>query len=247
VLSNSRWLMGQLLDLVYPRRCGGCGRLGSWLCDDCLAEMVPPSEAGWVCAYCRRVLIAGGGRLYCPELCDTGGITAVLCAGAYLGPLPKAIHHFKYNRWSVLGAPLAGLLEEVCVLEPLPWGVERPHLLAVPLHPRRERERGFNQSGLLAASLSERLGWPVLTGLERVKHTPQQVGLDAADREINLADAFAWRAGSPPPAGPLLIVDDVYTTGVTMNLCAEALREAGSGPVYGLVLARRDSGDTTGQ
>ncbi|HUS14594.1 MAG TPA: ComF family protein [Chloroflexia bacterium] len=233
------------LDLVYPPRCGGCGRRGAWLCMACLAAMQPPLEAGWICAVCRQPLRAGAGGLYCPDLCDSGGLSGVLCAGAYADPLASAIQRFKYGQdryepWRVLADPLAVLLAASVAAAPLPWpeGV-LPHLLAVPLHPRRRRERGFNQAAVLATRLGARLGWPMLAGLVRVRYTlPQaQYRLTVDERAANLDEAFAWRGG-PPPAGPLVLVDDVYTSGVTLGLCAEALRAAGGGPVYGLALAQ---------
>ncbi len=233
-------LWGALLDLVYPRRCGGCSALGAWLCPACLAAIVPPPAAGWTCAVCTRPLGPSPGGAACPAACSPSDLTAVLCTGTYAGPLAAAIRRLKYNGWRVLGDPLGGLLEATCVGQPLPWGDGvAPALLPVPLHPRRARRRGFNQSAVLARRLGAGLGWPVVRGLARVRDTPQQVGLAAADRSANLDDAFAWTAASSPPPGPCLLIDDVYTTGATLYSCAEVLRGAGSGPVYGLVLARR--------
>ncbi|HMA34647.1 MAG TPA: double zinc ribbon domain-containing protein [Chloroflexia bacterium] len=236
-------LITALLDLIYPRQCGGCGGLGTWLCPRCLDQMAPPARPGWVCARCARPLLPAPTGLYCPDLCDTGGLTAVLCSGLFAGPLREAIHHLKYSRWRVLAAPLAALLAATCRATPLPWAESVvPWLLPVPLHPRRQRARGFNQAALLAASLAARLGWPLLPGLTRVRFTDSQVGLSAAERAVNLEDAFAWR-GAPLPRAPLVLVDDVYTTGVTMSLCAEVLRARGAGPVYGLALARTEHSD----
>jgi ComF family protein len=236
-------LVTVLLDLIYPRRCGGCRRLGAWLCMDCLEAMAPPATPGWVCARCQSALVAVGASLACPAGCTPGDLIAVLCVGAYDGPLREAIHRLKYDGWRVLGEPLGTLLAATCTGTPLPWpGEGAPYLVPVPLHPRRERERGFNQAAVLARTLAAHLDWPVLPGLARVRHTPHQVGLSAGDREANLEDAFAWRGPARPPTTPILLVDDVYTTGVTLGNCAEALRAAGAGPVYGVALARPASG-----
>src|SRR5947209_2904755 len=139
-------LLGALLDLIYPPRCGGCDRLGPWLCPACLDTMLPPPVPGWACVTCGQALLQEGERLYCPARCDGGGLTAVLPAGTFGGPLREAIHRLKYKYWRVLTPSLVALLEATCAATPSPWphGV-RPYLVPVPLHRRRERERGFNQ------------------------------------------------------------------------------------------------------
>jgi predicted amidophosphoribosyltransferase len=109
---------------------------------------------------------------------------------------------------------------------------------AVPLHPRRLRTRGYNQSDLLAARVRARLRLSAPAGrLVRVLDTPPQVGLDRSSRQANVAGAFAWR-GRPLAGLPIVVVDDVTTTGATLEACAAALRAAGSGPVVGLAVAR---------
>lgn len=234
-----RRLGAALLDLLYPRRCGGCNRVGTWMCDRCLAAIGPPAVPGWCCATCGAALEPAPTGLACPAGCRSGDLTAVLCAGAYAGPLREAIHRFKYERWRVLAPALARFLDATCAAEWTPWPADvTPYLVPVPLHPRRQRDRGFNQAALLARAAGGALQWPVLAGLERVRATPHQVGLTAAERALNLEEAFAWRGKTPPPGGPLVLVDDVYTSGATMRACAEALCAAGGGPVYGLALAR---------
>ncbi len=213
--------------------------MGAWLCPDCLDAMQPPALSGWTCPVCAGALVAGPGGAGCPLGCDSGGLSGVLAAGAYADPLSTAIQRLKYQNWRVLAAPLAALAAATCVAYPPPWGADTvPQLVAVPLHRRRQRERGFNQAALLAAALGARLGWPILDGLVRVRYTTPQARLTADERAINLEEAFAWRGAIPLPHRPLVLVDDVYTRGFTLNLCAEALRAAGAGPVYGVVLAR---------
>ena len=232
-------LWARLLDLIYPRRCGGCDRLGAWLCTECLAALQPPALPGWVCPVCDGALVPGPGGAGCPLGCDSGGLLGVLAAGAYADPLSATIQRLKYQNWQVLSAPLGGLLAATCAAYPAPWGMDVvPQLVAVPLHRRRVRERGFNQAALLARTLGTRLDWPLLDGLARVRYTTPQARLTADERAVNLEEAFAWQGAARPPAGPLVLVDDVYTRGFTLNLCAEALRAAGARAVYGVVLAR---------
>jgi len=115
-------------------------------------------------------------------------------------------------------------------------GLSLPALTFVPLHPRRRRERGFNQAERLAVQLAGALGAPVLRGLTRVRATPAQVGLSQAERRVNLAGAFLWSAAQPPPGG-LGLVDDVCTTGATLEAAARAVAEAGGSIGAFLVLA----------
>jgi ComF family protein len=155
-------------------------------------------------------------------------------AAAYEGPLERAIHRFKYEGWRALAPALAALLEQQLTLES-PLGAQ---LVAVPLHPRRLRQRGYNQSELVAADLRRRLGLPSPGGmLVRLRDTPPQVGLDRLRRRANVASAFAWQG--PPLAGqPCVVIDDVTTTGATLDACAAALKAAGSSFVLGLTVAR---------
>lgn len=230
--SPLRRLLAVLTDLLFPPRCGGCGAVGTWLCDPCIAQIAPPIPAGWTCGGCGSVEWGACRRCADPDL------AGFLVVGAFEGPLRQAIHRLKYNRQRALAPTLARLLALGLTHTPAPWGDGLPPLLAVPLHPRRTRERGFSQTQVLAQALAAQAHYPLLTGLARIRPTPPQVGLTGVQRRVNVAGAFAWQGPTPPPLGPLLLVDDVYTTGATLVAAAQALREAGAGPVYGVVLAR---------
>jgi ComF family protein len=155
-------------------------------------------------------------------------------AGPYEGPLERAIHRFKYRGWRAMAPALADLVADRLGDEVPPGAV----LTAVPLHPRRLRERGYNQAELLARRLRARLGLRAPGGrLARVLDTPPQIGLDRIRRRENVEGAFAWR-GAPLAGGPCVIVDDVATTGATLEACARTLREAGAGSIVGVTVAR---------
>jgi ComF family protein len=148
--------------------------------------------------------------------------------------LERAIHRFKYEGRRPLERPLAALLEERLALEGLPAAA----VVAVPLHPRRLRERGYNQSELLAGRLRRRTGLRRPPGeLLRVRDTLPQVGQDRLRRLQNVRGAFRWE-GKLLRGMPVIAVDDVTTTGATLDACAVALREAGASSVIGLTLAR---------
>lgn len=218
------------LDWILPPRCGGCGALGAWLCAHCLDRIQPLREP--ICAHCGRELETRGEGCTCRRRLPT--LDAIRSAAAYEGSLEHAIHRLKYQGRRPLAHALAGLLVER--FEPfLPAGAV---LQPVPLHRRRQRERGFNQSQLLADELCR--AWTVGRAagrLVRYRETRSQVGLDRAQRRRNVADAFCW-LGPRLDGEPVLLLDDVITTGATVEGCARALREAGSGPVRALSLAR---------
>ena len=197
----------RLLDLVFPPRCGGCGRYGAAWCPSCADGLRPASAT------------------------TLAGIPLV-AAGRLEGPLQQAIHTYKYRPRPQLACVLAQPLRRAIVAA----DVSLAALTFVPLHPRRRRERGFNQAERLAAELSSALDVPLLSGLTRVRATPAQVGLSQADRRANLAGAFQWTATLPPPRG-LGLVDDVCTTGATLTAAAGAVAEAGGSIGAFLVLA----------
>lgn len=161
-------------------------------------------------------------------------IARLRSAAAYEGPVESAIHRFKYQGWRRLAGPLALLMAERLAVE----GLAARFVVGVPLHPARLRERGFDQAGLLARELRRSMALASPPGrLVRTRHTPPQVGHDRVWRLANVRAAFEWRGGALE-GSPVLLVDDVATTGATLDACASALRAGGSGPVTGISIAR---------
>lgn len=151
------------------------------------------------------------------------------------GAMRKAIHQLKYQNLRALAMPLAKMLQEYLIASPLDVDI----LVPVPLHRKRLRERGYNQAGLLAQGLGKLINIPVVDDvLVRRRYTPPQARTaNIAERTQNIADAFACRDSSLRGRRALLI-DDVATSGTTLNACATVLKASGAAEVWGLVMAR---------
>jgi ComF family protein len=221
---------GRLLDILLPPRCGGCRTVGSWLCSRCRSRIRRLEEP--LCRRCGAEVESARSECGCRTRLKS--LSRLRSAAVYEGPLEMALQRFKYQGWRRLAGPLALLVAERLVVE----GVSAPWAVAVPLHSSRQRQRGFNQSELLARELRRRLSLSRPPGeLVRTRATPPQVGHDRRWRLENVRDAFLWR-GSPLDPSPIFLIDDVATTGATLEACAAALRAAGSGPVMGVSVAR---------
>jgi ComF family protein len=155
----------------------------------------------------------------------------------YAGPLMSAIHRFKYNDETHLASSLGGLLAQFARnLLPYP---EEFVTVPVPLHKHRLAERGFNQSLLLARVISSELETPLdYRSLIRKRDTQSQTGLAGKDRRRNVTNAFAVISKATFKGSKVLVVDDVLTTGYTLNECAKTLKKSGALEVICLALAR---------
>jgi len=174
------------------------------------------AAAAAVCVRCRRTRHA---------------IDRARTVGEYSGPLRAIVHALKYDGRRSLARPLASLMRARGA--PLLDGVAC--LVPVPLHPSRRRRRGFNQ----AADLARHVGGPVVHALRRVRATATQADLPAARRHKNVRDAFAvTRRGRRLAGATIVLIDDVSTTGATLDACARALKAAGVAEVRALTAAR---------
>ncbi len=227
-----RWLADAgrvLLDLFYPPRCPGCDRLGALFCQACQARI--ESLPVWGCHRC-------GGPVKAPGLCDTcrdipSHLDAIFSAAVFAHPLRAAIHDLKYNNGRALAAPLGQYMAAA-------WrsrGLSADLVVPVPLHAGRQAERGYNQAALLARVLATEVGVSLDERLLiRQRATAHQVGLGRADRAQNVAGAFNCTGDTT--GKHVMLVDDVATTGATLEACAVALREAGASTVTAFTLAR---------
>ena len=220
-----------LLDLVFPPHCVGCGGGGSFLCPSCcvsLPHLTPP-----LCPKCGLPLARGGP---CPACARTPlSIEGIRSPFLMEGLVRECVHHLKYRNLRALARPLGRLLADYLESSPLPADA----LVPVPLHRRRLRERGYNQAALLAREVARGTGLSLVDGsLVRRRDTPAQARSgSAAERRGNVEGAFACRDGRLK-GKRVLLIDDVCTTGATLDACARALKEAGALSAWGLTLAR---------
>jgi ComF family protein len=236
-LSKGRAQWGQLgnalLDLIFPPRCAGCGQSGSRWCSACQASVHVIRDP--ICSHCGRPMENQPDTCLCPPCryspLDIDGIRSAVM---FEGPLREAIHHLKYSGRTSLAATLGAFLSARWQADPPPADT----IVPVPLHASRVRERGYNQSALLAEQLSRASGLLLAESmLTRVRATAPQVTLNAAERKLNVRDAF--RASGEAARGKrVLLVDDVCTTGATLESCSLALRQVGVASVWAITLAR---------
>jgi len=176
--------------------------------------------------------------LFCGHCQDLHlNFSRAVCACRTEGVVRDCILRFKYNREMYFGPPLVNWLV-IAAQRWMDWR-EIDAIVPVPLHPRKQRQREFNQAEYLADGLSRAVGVPVLKrNLRRVKDTPTQTKLDAEARMKNLRDAFAARDGTAFKGKRLVILDDVFTTGATMDSCAKTMKSAGARDVTAMAVAR---------
>ena len=228
--------------LLFPSSCRLCGILldrpgERVVCRGCLDRMSP--RRGPACPVCGRFFEGDAEGHLCRRcLADRPAFAAHRSCGVYGGTLKDVILLFKYRRYAPLAGPLARFAEAALGGEAELWeGADG--FVPVPLHPARRRERGFNQSRLLARELAGRRGLPVLRGsLVKLRNAPPQAGLRAADRERNVVGAYAARRPGRVRGKVLVLVDDVTTTGATLRECARVLLEAGAKEVRAITLAQ---------
>jgi len=229
-----------LLSLFYPSHCAKCGAdtaAGIHLCKACGGE-ARRIEA----PFCERCSEPFAGAIDAVFVCPRCGgqpnhFECAVTRYRSKGVVREFIHRFKYDRHFYLRHPLADWLAETLEDDRI-----RAHpfdaFVPVPLHPARLRERDFNQAEVLADLLARRAGKPVLHAIHRIRYTTTQTRLERHQRMENLRNAFRVRHTALVQSRHLILVDDVFTTGSTVDECARVLREAGAASVRVVTVAR---------
>lgn len=221
--------------LLFPRSCPGCCAFLPYpesICQAC-ADALPRIRD----PYCRRcgAPFPGFWRVKVCPACRMSPppLTRLRSCFLYEGLVRQMIREAKYRRTARLLRYFSG---EMYVRARAEFPPRIRAIVPVPLHPEREWTRTYNQSNLMARDLSRWWNRPLWTGLRRVRRTPPQSGLSGLARRRNLRDAF--RITNAPVPRSVLLVDDVVTTGATLETCARILRRAGARRVYGITIAR---------
>jgi ComF family protein len=230
-----------LLDLLFPPLCHICkafipkaGEL--FICANCLEKitfLVTP-----LCSVCGAPFATENGSDHVCGACLIHH-PCHICRSATLfaGPVQELVHRFKYGHRVHLSQPL-GLLTALA-LAPFCSEAAPDLIVPVPLHRKRLRQRGYNQSQLIGGVLEKKWRVPLEVGnLRRIRWTEPQTSLDAADRRSNVSGAFAVRDPGRVEGKRVLLVDDVLTTGSTLRACAEPLRAAGAAAIFAVTVAR---------
>lgn len=239
------------LDLLFPKHCVNCGREGATVCLNCAQKIIP--VVSQVCPECGKLEASS---MY-HEACRKGKYLKGIITSAYFeeGPIREMIHNFKYNGVVELGEPLAGLMvkalkenfkiqisncKSISKLKTSKFDIGNWEFVItfVPLHWRRQAQRGYNQAEILARAVGEKMNIDVINLLTKNRSTKRQAELTGSNRRKNLGGVFIAQPGIRIKNKRIIIVDDVTTTGSTLNECAHVLKKAGAKEVWGLVVAR---------
>lgn len=242
-------ILGGVLDLIFPPRlvCPLCGEYQEYkrVCDTCRLELENYRKEP-VCIKCGRFFVtdykikegfaSGGGRDYCLDCYNEKPLFFMArSAGPYNGRLKRSVSMLKYYGRRDLAEHLSGIMCECLAINPVYKGVGV--ITPVPLAPGRLRQRGYNQAELLAHGISARMKVPVLPLLRKTRETPPQARLDRSGRLKNLSGAFLVTNAGAVKGKIVLLVDDVITTGVTLNTASEALVRGGARTVLCITAA----------
>ena len=244
-LLNGSWLASAwraLLDWVYPPHCVHCGEPvaeegGHVLCSECRSELAGLRVLEPRCRRCGMPFPSSAKGDQC-GVCSKGAQTFHVARSIfnYEEPVTSVVQEFKYRGGYYLAdAVVENLVEKDWLPEDIR---DIDCMVPIPLHPRRRRERGYDQALMVAEAFSRQWGWPLVTGaVRRTRYTEQQVGKGPRHRWINVDGAFDAEPG-PVEERHVLLADDVMTTGATASACASALYRAGAKKVSVLTLAR---------
>lgn len=220
-----------IVDLLLPRHCVGCHASDEWLCQDCQSFIQLPRS--FKCPFCKEETVAGR-----PCFTHSGAaISAVIPAGYYHDPiLRRAIHALKYGH----NEEIARILGPLLAKNALTYRTLLPSnaiVVPLPLATKRQRERGFNQADLLASFVARALNFPLAPRVLGRASREAQTHLEISNRSTNLADAFMVLDPEIINERNIILIDDVSTSGSTLEVAARVLKNSSAREIVGLVLA----------
>ena len=232
--------MNLILDLLFPKKCVGCKKEGSYFCQDCIRNIL---QTDLVCPRCDRLAVGGQTHPICRRRFGLDGLWSL---GIYQDSLKNAIQKLKYKGIKELAEILTDIiieyfakyqpfiLDQIKKTRGIGWAV-----IPVPLYWWRENNRGFNQSALIGQLLSKKLGLDYCGALKRTRYTKSQTQVKGRMRKSNIRGAFEISSNyTLNPIPHILLIDDVWTTGSTMKECCNILKRAGAKKVWAITLAR---------
>ena len=231
-----------ILDTLFPISCLVCQtQINRWICPSCLEKI--PLQKEQVCPICERIITPKGEVCFsCRKKNSIDGL--LVCASYKEKTISRAVHYFKYRFVEKISIPLG----KIMLKSFLSFDLLLPDLIVpIPLHCRRLRWRGFNQSQLLANYLGENLtpGFEIVVSknnLIRKRYTSPQMKIkNFKERQENMQNAFTVLRKKEIQGKNILLVDDIATTGSTLFECAQTLKKAGAKKVFGIVIARQKS------
>ncbi len=228
-----------ILETLFPQFCLACNKQGALICADCLTSIEIASKQ--CCPFCDSALLFG--KTKCSKHSNKN-LNGLFAATSYQQSLvKKLISRLKYSPYAKnLSLALAFLIISHLLLtenkQILQTG-ENSVLAPIPLFKRKQRKRGFNQAELIAQELAKALNLPLLTdNLIKIKKTQAQVSLTKEQRAENIKDAFALKNPQAFHGKKVLLIDDVFTTGATMEETAKTLKQAGASEVWAITASR---------
>ncbi|MFA6391848.1 MAG: phosphoribosyltransferase family protein [Patescibacteria group bacterium] len=228
-------LLQSIIELIFPANCFGCGIEGVWLCEKC-ADLIPffPNN---ICLWCNKKI---EGKNMCSACQNSSQLLSITAVTSYQNPLFQDIlHNLKYNFATSTINAFELLLIKYFKQNKTNLINNNSIIVPIPLHKKRLAERGFNQSELIGIQIAKIMNVEINTKiLQRTKNTRSQMTLNKEDRLKNMKNSFTCPDSRQVIGKNILLVDDVLTTGATLNEAALALKAAGSSSVRAIVLAK---------
>lgn len=228
-----------LLDILFPKRCVRCKRVGEYICADCFTRI--SFDTRLICLVCGKSSIDG---LTHPKCSGKYTIDGAFCGVVYRDIVRKLLYQFKYQPYLTdLQPVLTDLLYESLIQQQgfVSALLTKPFLIPVPLSVKRLRQRGYNQAEIFAQGMGQKFSLEITAVLQRAKETRPQFGLSREERVDNMKDAFIFNdkgLGINTKKRTAFLVDDILTTGSTLYEAAKVLKQNGFAKVWGVVFAR---------